>query len=280
MDKLADFLKHYSFSAHMFFSGKLCISESFEEGDGCGYLHLIRHGAMTVHSPAHPSLLITEPSLLFYPRPTNHRFVFSDAVSNADLVCASLDLGSDSGNPLAKALPVMSVIPLSNLSSLSTTLELIFFEALHVHCAHQAAIDRLFEYLLIQLLRHVMNNNQSSIGLLAGLADKRLSLALTAMHSNPRRNWSLEVLARTAGMSRARFSVHFREVMGITPGNYLAIWRIGIAQTLLRKGKPVGCVADEVGYGSAAAFSRAFKMITGYTAKAWSKACLDYESPI
>lgn len=271
MDRLADFLEHYSFSAHMFFSGALCVSESFEERNGSGYLHLVRHGAMTVYSPEHPPLFISEPSLLFYPRPTNHRLVFNDSASNANLVCASLDLGSSSGNPLAKALPVMLMIPLSNLPSLSTTLELIFSEARQAHCGHQAAIDRLFEYLLIQLLRHVLDNNQSSIGLLAGLADKRLSLALAAIHGNSRHNWSLEALAQTAGMSRARFSVHFRKVIGVTPGSYLANWRIGIAQVLLKKGKSVGWVADEVGYGSAVAFSRSFKTMTGYAPKAWSK---------
>lgn len=266
-DRLADFFNHYSFSARMFYAGTLCNNVSFDQSAGHGHLHLIRRGTMTVLSPAHPPLLIEEPSLLFYPRPTGHSFVFDAA--GAELVCASLDLDPASGNPLAKALPVVLLIPLSKLPALEVTLELLFNEALQTRCGRQAAIDRLFEYLLIQLLRHVMDHNQTSVGLLAGLADKRLAKALTAMHSAPRHDWTLELLAQVAGMSRARFSVHFREVLGATPGDYLARWRIGLAQTLLKKGRQVGWVAGEVGYGSAAAFTRSFKTITGYTPKTW-----------
>lgn len=269
-DRLAGFFNRYSFSAHMFYVGILCLSESFDDPAGGGHLHLIRRGTMTVLSPAHPPLEVSKPSLLFYPRPTSHRFVL-ESERDVDLVCATLDLGGNSASPLAQALPAVLLLPLDELSGLSPTLELLFAEARQQHCGRQVAIDRLFEYLLIQVLRHVLDHQSNSVGLLAGLADKRLARAITAMHNEPRHNWSLEALAQEAGTSRARFAVHFRETMGSTPGAYLSQWRIGLTQVLLKKGKSVGLVADEVGYGSAAALSRAFKAQLGLTPQAWKK---------
>jgi len=70
--------------------------------------------------------------------------------------------------------------------------------------------------------------------------------------------WSLEDLVATAGMSRTR----------LTPGSYLGEWRLGVAQSLLRQGKPVQLVSDVVGYGSASALSRAFRAHTGHRTNA------------
>lgn len=100
-------------------------------------------------------------------------------------------------------------------------------------------------------------------GVLAGLADPRLAKALTALHEAPRRAWSLEDLADAAGMSRTRFAAHFRAVVGKTPMDYLTGWRMTLARQLLAKGKPVKSVAAQVGYDSAAAFSRVFARVTG-----------------
>src|SRR5918999_264253 len=142
-------------------------------------------------------------------------------------------------------------------------------EAFANRSGRQAALDRLCELLVIQLLRHLMDGDPGRRGLLAGLADPRLAKALNAMHNEPARDWSLESLARRAGMSRARFAVNFRETLGTTPGDYLAQWRLGLAQSLLRKDRPVSVVASEVGYSGAAALTRAFRARFGKTPSAW-----------
>jgi len=116
-----------------------------------------------------------------------------------------------------------------------------------------------------------MDQQRLQIGLVAGLADPRLAKAINAMHAEPARNWSLEELAATAGMSRARFAVKFRDVVGMTPGSYLSEWRLGVAQSLLRQGKPVQLVSDVVGYGSASALSRAFRSQLGLSPTEWMK---------
>ena len=130
-------------------------------------------------------------------------------------------------------------------------------------------LNRLFELMVIQLLRQLLGDGQMASGMLAGLADKRLSRALVAMHDAPAHNWSVEALASLAGMSRASFAAHFRAVVGSTPGDYLADWRIGLAQKRIREGRPLALVADEVGYQSPSALARVFRRKTGVSPSQW-----------
>jgi AraC-like DNA-binding protein len=87
--------------------------------------------------------------------------------------------------------------------------------------------------------------------------------ALTAMHEAPKKSWKIEDLADVAGMSRTRFAEHFRTLVGQTPLQYLTVWRMTIARQPLGRGNPVKSVAAQVGYDSAAAFSRVFSRVTG-----------------
>jgi transcriptional regulator GlxA family with amidase domain len=114
-----------------------------------------------------------------------------------------------------------------------------------------------------------MDQQRLQLGLLAGLADPKLMKAINAMHAEPSRAWSLEDLAAVAGMSRARFAARFRATVGVTPGAYLSEWRLGVAQSLLRRGKPLQVIASEVGYGSASALSRAFSAHLGLAPTDW-----------
>jgi transcriptional regulator GlxA family with amidase domain len=105
--------------------------------------------------------------------------------------------------------------------------------------------------------------------MLAGMAHPQLAKALVAMHETPARAWSLERLARTAGMSRSAFAAAFRTTLGTTPGDYLANFRVSVAQDLLRRGQPLARVAAAVGYGSATALSRVFKVVSGLGVREW-----------
>jgi AraC-like DNA-binding protein len=130
----------------------------------------------------------------------------------------------------------------------------------------------LFEVLLVQVLRHLMEGGQTGAGMLAGLSHPRLRLALVAMHEKPAQDWSLEALAARAGMSRSVFANAFRDTVGCTPGAYLQRWRIGLAEQALRRGRTLALIADEVGYGGEAALSRAFKAQTGLSPRQWREA--------
>ena len=86
-------------------------------------------------------------------------------------------------------------------------------------------------------------------------------------------------LAAEAGMSRARFAVKFRDTVGMTPGSYLSEWRLGLAQSLLRRGTPVNVVADEVGYANASALSRVFTARKGEPPTAWVRRVAATDEP-
>jgi transcriptional regulator GlxA family with amidase domain len=139
------------------------------------------------------------------------------------------------------------------------------------HCGQQAILDRQIEVVIILLLRSLMDQKRLRLGLLAGLADTKLQKAINAMHADPGRRWSLDDLAEAAGMSRARFAVKFKNVVGQTPGNYLTEWRLSVAQSLLSKGKSIQYVADTVGYGSASAFTRVFTNHLKVKPSEWKK---------
>jgi AraC-like DNA-binding protein len=112
------------------------------------------------------------------------------------------------------------------------------------------------EYLLILLLRHVIDTGLSSVGLLAGLNDPRLHPANLAMNERPEHSWSLDELATLASLSRARSAQRFCETVGTTPLQYLTKWHIGVACSLLRKGIRIERVATSVGFQSQSAFTR------------------------
>lgn len=265
-DRLAGLLQHYTLSARVFHSGAFCGQHHYAAPHG--YVHLVRRGPITARSSVHADVLVTEPSLLFYPRVASHRFIAAPG-ETAELLCAEVDLGASAGNPLAMALPPMLLIPLADLPGLGPTLALLFAEAEREQCGRQAAIDRLCELLLIQLLRFLMDRGAAQTGLLAGLADPKLARAIVAMHDAPHTAWSLETLAAQAGMSRARFAAVFKDTVGVTPGDYLADWRMNVSCTLLRQGRPVSVVADRVGYGSPNALARAFRARMGCAPREW-----------
>jgi len=102
-----------------------------------------------------------------------------------------------------------------------------------------------------------------------GLSDLRLGKAIEGMHKHPETSWSLEQLAQRAGMSRARFAAYFRQVVGMTPFDYLTNWRLGVAQTMLRKGNSLKLIASAVGYANATALTRVFTQRVGMSPSEW-----------
>lgn len=268
MDRLSPLFARSVPSARVFYSGNLCQISTFEAEENVGHVHLLRRGSMGVTDRHGRLTRVEQPSLLFFPRSSAHRLVPDDA-SGVDLVCASVDLGDEVRSALVAAMPEMLVLPLDASPTLAPALALLFQEAFDEQCGRQAALDLLMEYLLIMLLRHLLDSASVTTGILAALADPRLSKAVTAMHEKPAQAWTLESLAELAGMSRARFASHFKTVSGLTALDYLTAWRITVAQSLLKRGKPLKAIAPMVGYASAVALTRAFTHRTGTPPQAW-----------
>ena len=97
----------------------------------------------------------------------------------------------------------------------------------------------------------------------------RLARALSALHEHPGKPWSLERMAERAGMSRSAFAAGFKAAVGQTPANYLAHWRLMLAQAQLRQGRSIKAIADELGYANPSALSRLFTKKIGRSPRHW-----------
>ena len=223
VDRLAVLLDRFSVSAQVFNAGALCGINTLEADTGLGQLHLIRQGPLEVVYGA-TSLRIDEPSLLLFPRALTHRFI-SDPVRGADMTCATLRFEGGDQNPICAALPDAVCLPLSGIHGAGDVLALLFEEAFTQRCGRTALVNRLFEVAMIQVLRQLMETGEVKGGMLAGLSHPRLRNAIVAMHEAPAKDWTLEELARVAGMSRTVFASTFRESLGITPGQLTRLCR-------------------------------------------------------
>lgn len=219
-------------------------------------------------------LAVVTPTLLFYPRPLAH--VFHNAPRDgADFVCATLDFDGGEQHPLARALPPLIVLPLAAVEGLAQTLELLFAETERVRCGQRLLADRLFDVLLVQLLRWLLDHPQQAAlapGVLQGLADPRLARALVAVHERPGAVWTLATMARQAGMSRSSFASRFHACVGEPPASHVVRWRVALAGQMLRDGRPLKAAAEALGYADASSLSRVFTQHMGRSPRAWLQA--------
>ncbi len=268
-DRLAALMTHFPMRAQVFNTGPLCGINTLQSDGAHGQLHLVRRGEVEVRY-GRETLHVTQPSLLLFPRPLTHRFITAPGCE-VDMVCANLAFEGGSANPIASALPDLVCLPLDQVWGAEPVLSLLFEEAFEQRCGRVALVERLLEVVMIQVLRQLMESGEVNGGLLSGLAHPRLRNALVAMHETPAKEWTLEELAGVAGMSRSVFATTFRETVGVTPGQYLQGWRVRLTQKALRRGRPLKMIATEVGYGSEAALSRAFRAQTGLSPRGWKK---------
>lgn len=275
LDRLSALLERCRVRTRLFHQGPLCGISPFPAQPGRGFLHVMRSGTLELRHAARsglPRLLkVTEPSLLFYPRPVAHTF-HNPPVEASDFVCAELEFDGGASNPLVRALPPLVLLPLARVDGLQAALALLFTETERLRCGQRILADRLFEVVLIQLLRWLIDHpDEAGVqpGLITGLADPRVARALVAVHEAPGQAWSLEAMAVQAGMSRSAFAAQFHAVVGQTPAAYLADWRLTLAQAALREGRSVKQAADNLGYASASALSRLFRQRTGKSPRDW-----------
>ena len=279
IDRLSGILERFRVQARLHHSGALCGTSQFDAGAGHGFLHVLRRGRLRVSHPGARdmprSMHFNEPTLLLYPRPLTHRF-HNPPSEGSDFTCARLDFEGGANNPFARALPPLICLPLSRVPGLDQALELLFAEIDRVRCGQRLLADRLFEVVVIKVLRWLLDHPQEAgmrPSFLTGLSDPRLARALVAMHDAPGASWPLHRMAERAGMSRTAFANTFREVVGQTPADYLSDWRMSLAQSRLREGQAIKVLADELGYASPSALSRAFTAKLGMPPRVWLNKC-------
>ncbi|WP_437284043.1 AraC family transcriptional regulator [Sorangium sp. So ce406] len=125
--------------------------------------------------------------------------------------------------------------------------------------------ERLARSLLDPLLAYTLHcHGRARDGSAARAFDRRVARALQLIQEKPAARWTIEALARAAGLSRAAFARRFVAELGVPPLRYVAELRMQRAAELLAEGdRSLASVAAEVGYDSEFAFSRAFKRHTG-----------------
>ncbi|GGG95634.1 AraC family transcriptional regulator [Silvibacterium dinghuense] len=131
--------------------------------------------------------------------------------------------------------------------------------------------QHLASMMLIQALRLHLNEGTGT-GWLAGLADAQIGQALRVLHGRPAHRWTLHELAAEARMSRSSFAQRFRELVGASPIDYLARWRMLLAADRLRTTTDsIAAIAFGLGYESESAFSTAFRRIMGSSPRRYAR---------
>jgi len=147
---------------------------------------------------------------------------------------------------------------------LRTALDFLRQESAITRPGFVAVAARLMDLLFIQILRAAITQPTVNIGLLAGLSDGHIGRALAAIHSNPAGPWTVAKLATEAHHSRTIFAERFRQVVGLTPMQYVNRWRIARAEELLaRPETSIDAVRCRLGFSSGFAFARAFRAQRG-----------------
>ena len=141
------------------------------------------------------------------------------------------------------------------------TLKAIAWETADERPGSEMMIGYLSNILFIQAIRgYVASLKQDDAGWLRALRDPQLSAVLTLIHQSPEKNWTVNSLAKQVNLSRSTFAVRFKEQVGEAPLQYLTQWRMYRASQLLQStALPLVAIAEQVGYQSEAAFSKAFK---------------------
>jgi AraC-like DNA-binding protein len=134
-------------------------------------------------------------------------------------------------------------------------------------------LAKLAEVLFIEVRRlHMSKESVGRTGWLAGVHDRIVGAALNALHRHPAQAWTLETLARAAGTSRSVLAERFQHLVGSSPMQYLTQWRMLLAANLLcRSNAPLARIAEDVGYQTDTAFSRAFRREYGAPPAAWRR---------
>lgn len=178
--------------------------------------------------------------------------------------------GSDDAALLTTFLP--PIVHIRGSDRLATLVHLIDGETRSALPARTEMLTRLLEMLLIDALRS-SEGPDAPAGLLRGLADERLARPLRAMHQDPGHAWSVDLLAREAGLSRSAFFSRFERGIGMPPMRYLLHWRMLLAKRLLLQDDSVSSVATQVGYSSGNTFSIAFTKYTRTSPKSYLQSC-------
>jgi AraC-like DNA-binding protein len=175
---------------------------------------------------------------------------------------------------LLKSLPpIVHIRKESDKAAMRWSLERMREELRDPQPGSSLIAQQLAYMMLIQALRlHLADAASGGVGWLFALADKQMSVAITCMHDDPGRRWTLQELAERVGMSRSIFALRFKETVGATPMEYLTCWRMLLAGDRLKNSDDsISVIASSLGYESESAFGKAFRRVMGSSPRQYSR---------
>lgn len=219
------------------------------------------------------------PDLANYYRPLDRQLPFVPNQSQRGqagetrFVCGFFGCDARPFNPLLEALPRLLHFRAGPDGWLTQVIRLAVEESEGHRNGGETVLARASELLFVAALRsYIESLPEGSRGWLAGLRDPHVSTALSLIHGRPAEDWSLDRLAREAGLSRSAFADRFTHYVGTSPMNYLGRWRMQVAANRLEHpGISIAQAGADVGYGSESAFNRAFKNYVGVPPGIWRR---------
>ncbi len=303
MDVLNQLFAAFKVSANVFHNGQYCGSWAINTS-GTHYMnfHVVSHGRcyLTLPSAERESkyqhdkhgecaqkqnriIELVQGDVVLFPRDSEH--VISDDVVPSVVVNAAASQNYASGiqpsatglvcgyfshhHPLVASvtahLPSVIIIKhqtvANSASGLNYLLAALLDESKQPNKGSALIMGRIAEAILAIIFReHLPADN----GVLAATAHPKLGAAMAAIHSEPDKKWTVEMLAQQCFMSRAGFNELFKSVLQQAPMEYVTQWRLGLAYRMLADENVTTLhAALACGYENESSFSKAFKRILG-----------------
>ncbi len=263
--------------------------------------HLITEGECYVEMDGQPPLRLIAGDAIIFPQGDAHRMTSEPGLAPAigaslasvlarrprqlayggggattRLVCGYLACDARLARMLLAGLPRLVRVNVRGSNAgvwLEASVRYALAEARSPRPGGAGVLAKLSEVLFIEVLRLYMNEQHEGLtGWLAGVRDRIVGAALNALHERPAQAWTLEELARVAGTSRSVLAERFQHLVGTSPMQYLTQWRMLLAANhLCRSNAPLARIAEDVGYQTDTAFSRAFRREYGSPPAAWRR---------
>lgn len=263
--------------------------------------HLITEGACWVEMEGQAPLHVVAGDAILFPLGDAHRMCSTPGVPPAGganlaqvlarrprkliyggggdvtrLVCGYLACDARPAGILLNGLPALLKVSLHGSEAahwLMASVQYALNEARSPRPGGAGVLAKLAEVLFIEVLRQYMIEGEPGrVGWLAAVNDRIVGAALKALHEQPAQAWTVNALARASCTSRSVLAERFQQMVGCSPIQYLTQWRMLLATNLLSQGNaPLGRIAEEIGYQTDTAFSRAFRREFGVPPARWRR---------
>ncbi|MCK5574838.1 MAG: AraC family transcriptional regulator [Sphingomonadales bacterium] len=289
LDQANAFLRNVRFGSELLYFGQLCDAWHLNtSGAGHASFHLIVHGKAWLHSP-----VLKEPTqmeagdVIIFPHDAPHKITskredapdFDDPTAmttslpydengeGTGLLCGYFKLDNHAKKLLLNGMPDYVLTgprhgPFGK--QIKNLTQMLMDETQTSDPGVGAVLARLADTLFFYAVRDVMHNNPVMSGVFAALSDPQLSPATTEFMENVAEQWSVDRLAKAAGMSRSTYADVFAKKVGLGPMEFVTLWRMELALQLFElENLSVSEAGYRVGYEAESAFRKAFKRIFG-----------------